>query len=101
MPDETRSAAHTQAHTQAHTRASAGSGFNTPDPADASGQGPGAALAATRSSARLAVPPHCTCGHRPEQHDRVATRYCLATVTSRLLRGCICATPPAEPARQP
>jgi hypothetical protein len=33
----------------------------------------------------------CACGHPQAQHDRIATRYCLATAASRLTRGCVCA----------
>ena len=33
----------------------------------------------------------CRCGHRLEQHDAIATRYCLATTTGHMDRGCICA----------
>jgi hypothetical protein len=32
----------------------------------------------------------CACGHRLEHHDRIASRYCQATVASSLTRGCIC-----------
>jgi hypothetical protein len=100
MPGESRGAANSRASSRAHARAPAGSGFNTPEPPDTLDQR-SAAVPPLRSAARLAERPRCSCGHRPEQHDRVATRYCLATVTSRLRRGCICATPPAEPVHQP
>jgi hypothetical protein len=32
----------------------------------------------------------CVCGHQGERHDRIATRYCAATVDGRLERGCVC-----------
>lgn len=38
----------------------------------------------------------CPCGHAPLRHDRVASRYCLATAEGGLERGCIC--PPVEAA---
>ena len=38
-----------------------------------------------------AQPLACTCGHPDAQHDAIATRYCLATATGHLDRGCICA----------
>jgi hypothetical protein len=34
----------------------------------------------------------CACGHDLEQHDRVGARYCAATSSSRLDRGCVCVT---------
>ncbi|HZP52691.1 RGCVC family protein [Actinocrinis sp.] len=34
----------------------------------------------------------CTCGHPYSQHDRISIRYCDATVTGGLDRGCICRT---------
>ena len=36
-------------------------------------------------------PRACACGHPDAQHDAIATRYCLATATGHLDRGCICA----------
>jgi hypothetical protein len=36
----------------------------------------------------------CECGHLPVEHDRVALRYCQATLAAGLERGCIC--PPAQ-----
>jgi hypothetical protein len=39
----------------------------------------------------------CPCGHSLERHDRVATRYCAATIEGNLARGCLCTaevTPP-------
>lgn len=38
-----------------------------------------------------AQPLACACGHPYAQHDAIATRYCLATATGHLDRGCICA----------
>jgi hypothetical protein len=32
----------------------------------------------------------CPCGHPDERHDPVAARYCRATTSSQLDRGCIC-----------
>jgi hypothetical protein len=32
----------------------------------------------------------CPCGHAPEVHDAIATRYCGATIAGHLERGCIC-----------
>jgi hypothetical protein len=44
-----------------------------------------------------AVPPQappaaelCTCGHPESEHDVVARRYCSATSSADLVRGCIC-----------
>jgi hypothetical protein len=34
--------------------------------------------------------PLCVCGHTTEDHDPVADRYCAATLTNGLTRGCIC-----------
>jgi hypothetical protein len=34
----------------------------------------------------------CPCGHTAEQHDFLASRYCRATITSALDRGCMCVT---------
>jgi len=38
----------------------------------------------------------CACGHRVEDHDAVGRRYCAATVTAVLPRGCICGVVPAD-----
>jgi len=38
----------------------------------------------------------CTCGHRVEDHDAIARRYCAATIAAVLPRGCICGVPPAD-----
>jgi hypothetical protein len=32
----------------------------------------------------------CACGHAADWHDRIAVRYCEATQTGALPRGCIC-----------
>lgn len=32
----------------------------------------------------------CCCGHRWEAHDLIALRYCVATKTAGLARGCVC-----------
>lgn len=38
--------------------------------------------------------PGCqTCGHACEIHDSIASRYCAATASSALSRGCICTVP--------
>ena len=34
--------------------------------------------------------PLCQCGHSAGEHDAVAARYCRATVSGELPRGCIC-----------
>ncbi|HEX3337084.1 MAG TPA: RGCVC family protein [Jatrophihabitans sp.] len=31
-----------------------------------------------------------TCAHDLDQHDRISLRYCTATATGALARGCIC-----------
>jgi hypothetical protein len=33
----------------------------------------------------------CPCGHTAEEHDSLASRYCLATAEGSLDRGCMCA----------
>jgi len=38
----------------------------------------------------------CGCGHRIDDHDAIARRYCAATTAAVLPRGCICGAPPAE-----
>ena len=40
--------------------------------------------------AATAFSPRCACGHAAEDHDAIASRYCDATLTSELSRGCIC-----------
>jgi hypothetical protein len=40
----------------------------------------------------------CACGHPAERHDAHASRYCRATVSNELRRGCICVDPTAESA---
>ncbi|HEX3713680.1 MAG TPA: RGCVC family protein [Trebonia sp.] len=32
----------------------------------------------------------CPCGHAADEHDSLASRYCRATVTGGLDRGCMC-----------
>ena len=32
----------------------------------------------------------CSCGHDAARHDRTAQRYCSATASNDLRRGCIC-----------
>lgn len=41
----------------------------------------------------------CGCGHLDEAHDEIASRYCAATQTGALTRGCICH--PAPTVRTP
>lgn len=36
----------------------------------------------------------CACGHVRSQHDSISTRYCDATVSGGLDRGCVCHTVP-------
>jgi hypothetical protein len=43
------------------------------------------------------VTAHCHCGHEPNEHDVVASRYCTATETWILDRGCICRPLPPRP----
>lgn len=33
------------------------------------------------------------CSHADEYHDSIATRYCAATASSALSRGCVCRLP--------
>lgn len=40
----------------------------------------------------------CACGHSPERHDAYGLRYCRATVSNELRRGCICVVPTTESA---
>lgn len=37
----------------------------------------------------------CGCGHLNKAHDKIAARYCAATQTGALTRGCICHHAPA------
>lgn len=39
----------------------------------------------------------CVCGHPIEQHDTIAARYCAATISGDLVRGCVCAAVPDSP----
>lgn len=32
----------------------------------------------------------CDCGHLSDEHDRVAKRFCAATSSGQLVRGCVC-----------
>jgi hypothetical protein len=42
----------------------------------------------------------CTCGHARDKHDAISSRYCGATVSGGLDRGCVCrAVPGAYPGR--
>ncbi len=52
------------------------------------------------SASRLDRPTHivpgaaitvaCGCGHPSDDHDRVAQRFCAATRSGQLVRGCVC-----------
>jgi hypothetical protein len=33
------------------------------------------------------------CGHPSDRHDRIARRYCDATISGVLTRGCVCPAP--------
>lgn len=37
----------------------------------------------------------CVCGHSWGRHDAIALRYCNATTSGNLVRGCVCAVEPA------
>jgi hypothetical protein len=39
--------------------------------------------------------PLCACGHPIDTHDAVALRYCAATASGDLQRGCVCAPAPS------
>lgn len=48
-------------------------------------------LATTTTDAATAAAATCdVCGHLVSAHDRVATRYCDATLNNALARGCLC-----------
>jgi hypothetical protein len=38
----------------------------------------------------------CTCGHPLDRHDSIATRYCEATISAGLVRGCVCSAVPGN-----
>ena len=40
----------------------------------------------------------CVCGHPHTHHDAIGLRYCAATISGSMTRGCICA---ARPTRSP
>jgi hypothetical protein len=44
-----------------------------------------------------AVTARCHCGHESHEHDSVAARYCTATATWIIDRGCICRPLPPRP----
>lgn len=48
-------------------------------------------VAAVRDVVRSAETPLCACGHPTKSHDAKASRYCDATTSNHLQRGCICA----------
>jgi hypothetical protein len=39
----------------------------------------------------------CACGHDIEEHDRISARFCAATASGHLTRGCVCPTISTEP----
>ena len=41
----------------------------------------------------------CACGHQASEHDAVGRRYCEATSSAELIRGCICRSASAKPKR--
>jgi hypothetical protein len=41
----------------------------------------------------------CHCGHTEEQHDAVAARFCRATLSEVLRRGCACRVGAPEASR--
>ena len=51
------------------------------------------AAACTASEPGGDGPYKCGCGHAAEAHDQIAARYCAATRSAHLDRGCICAKP--------
>jgi hypothetical protein len=53
-----------------------------------------AADAAKQLSAAEHPDPTCACGHLLDQHDPIASRYCDATNSARLERGCVCSAAP-------
>jgi hypothetical protein len=45
----------------------------------------------TKSPAETPPVTLCACRHPVDDHDSVATRYCQATASGSLARGCVCA----------
>ncbi|WP_019872882.1 RGCVC family protein [Sporichthya polymorpha] len=39
----------------------------------------------------------CHCGHAEDEHDQIAARYCRATESAGLERGCTCPVGPDAP----
>ena len=39
----------------------------------------------------------CWCSHPFSEHDAIASRYCAATMSAGLTRGCICRVAPRKP----
>jgi hypothetical protein len=56
--------------------------------------------AVPRDGAIATADVHCPCGHSLDRHDRVATRYCAATIEGQLARGCLCAPEATPPPRR-
>jgi hypothetical protein len=44
----------------------------------------------TPTHGELPTDVQCPCGHTADEHDSLAARYCRATVTGDLDRGCMC-----------
>jgi hypothetical protein len=51
------------------------------------------------SSHETALTTLCACGHPMEEHDPIAARYCRATTSGDLQRGCICVVTSGPPPR--
>ena len=58
--------------------------------------------AATPAITRAETPGHlatdalCVCGHPYSEHDPISVRYCDATITGGLSRGCVCSAAPGN-----
>ena len=48
---------------------------------------------------RSELVPKCLCGHAAADHDAIGSRFCEATLTGALVRGCICRPVAAVSAR--
>ncbi len=61
----------------------------------------GAAAGAVRTLPELYCPEResCACGHVEAEHDPIARRYCAATASGELPRGCICRFASSRPVR--
>jgi len=57
------------------------------------GKSPALITAAPKNEADLPDHADCmACDHSPDTHDKIALRFCNATVERALTRGCICRT---------